>query len=198
MIEERGGWFVKNVRDATWMKTEEFGKACGFDVEDPFPQVGIHIFLLEPGKPNCRYHREEAQEDFLVLSGNCKVLVNGEELALKPWDLVHCPAGVSHVLVGGEEGPAAVLAIGHRPGKGIGHGDFKLIVLAPSSVQEAVDEIGQVVEGVKTSAEIWRLAGRLGVDMPIAEQIYGIIHEGRDPYESLRELLSREQKHETV
>jgi glycerol-3-phosphate dehydrogenase (NAD(P)+) len=66
------------------------------------------------------------------------------------------------------------------------------------SVQEAVDEIGQVVEGVKTSAEIWRLAGRLGVDMPIAEQIYGIIHEGRDPYESLRELLSREQKHETV
>lgn len=66
------------------------------------------------------------------------------------------------------------------------------------SVDEAVREIGQVVEGVKTSLEIWRLAGRLGVDMPISEQVYGIIHEGRDPYESLRELLSREQKPEAV
>lgn len=66
------------------------------------------------------------------------------------------------------------------------------------SVDEAVEEIGQVVEGVKTSLEIWRLAGRLGVDMPISEQVYGIIHEGRDPHESLRELLSRQQKAETV
>lgn len=66
------------------------------------------------------------------------------------------------------------------------------------SVDEAVEEIGQVVEGVKTSLEIWRLAGRLGVDMPISEQVYGIIHEGRDPRESLRELLSREQKRETA
>ena len=65
------------------------------------------------------------------------------------------------------------------------------------TVDEAVEEIGQVVEGVKTSAEIWRLAGRLGVDMPIAEQVYGIIHEGRDPYESVRMLLRREQKKET-
>ena len=116
MIEERGGWFVKNVKDATWMQTEAFGKACGFDTEDPFPQVGIHIFLLEPDKPNCRYHREEAQEDFLVLAGRCKLLVNGEEHPLKTWDLVHCPAGVSHVFVG--DGPCALLAIGHRPGKG--------------------------------------------------------------------------------
>ncbi|MEE4217249.1 MAG: NAD(P)H-dependent glycerol-3-phosphate dehydrogenase [Xanthomonadales bacterium] len=66
------------------------------------------------------------------------------------------------------------------------------------TVEQAVEEIGQVVEGVKTSEEVWRLAGRLGVDMPIAEQVYGIIHEGRDPYESLRELLSREQKQETL
>jgi uncharacterized cupin superfamily protein len=118
MIEERGGWFVRNIRDATWVRTEAFGKACGFDVDDPFPQVGIHVFLLEPGKPNCRYHREEAQEDFLVLSGRCKLLVNGEEHPLEPWDLVHCPAGATHVLVGGDEGPSAVLAIGYRPPKG--------------------------------------------------------------------------------
>ena len=66
------------------------------------------------------------------------------------------------------------------------------------SVDEAVEEIGQVVEGVKTSREIWRLAQRLEVDMPIAEQVYGIIHEGRDPYQSVRDLLSREQKRENA
>jgi len=118
MIEERGGCFVKNVKDATWMHSEAFGKVCGFDTEDPFPQVGIRLFLLEPGKPNCRYHREEAQEDFLVLSGRCKLLVNGEERPLVTWDFVHCPAGVSHVFVGDGDGPCALLAIGHRPGRG--------------------------------------------------------------------------------
>lgn len=69
---------------------------------------------------------------------------------------------------------------------------------AGKSVDGAVKEIGQVVEGVKTSAEIWRLAGRLGVEMPIAEQVYGIIHEGRDPVQCVRELLAREPKQEHV
>lgn len=69
---------------------------------------------------------------------------------------------------------------------------------AGKSVDEAVKEIGQVVEGVKTSAEIWRLAGRLGVEMPIAEQVYGIIHEGRDPVQCVRELLARQPKQENV
>jgi glycerol-3-phosphate dehydrogenase (NAD(P)+) len=69
---------------------------------------------------------------------------------------------------------------------------------AGKSVEEAIAEIGQVVEGVKTAAEVWRLARRHGVDMPISEQVYGIIHEGRDPYQCVRDLLSREQKDETA
>lgn len=69
---------------------------------------------------------------------------------------------------------------------------------AGKSVEQAVEEIGQVVEGVKTAEEVWRLSRRLGVEMPIAEQVYGIIHQGRDPNQSVRDLLSREQKHETV
>lgn len=116
MVEERGGWFVKNVKDATWMRSEAFGDACGFDVGDPFPQIGIHIFVLEPGKPNCRYHREEAQEDFLVLAGRCRLLINGEERLLETWDFVHCPAGATHVFVGIDGAPCALLAIGHRSG----------------------------------------------------------------------------------
>ena len=116
MVNERSGWFVKNVRDATWMRNEAFGKKCLFDADAPFPQIGIHIFLLEPGKPSCRYHREEAQEDFLILAGRCKLLVNDEERELETWDFVHCPPGVSHVFVGLDR-PCALLAIGYRPGE---------------------------------------------------------------------------------
>lgn len=69
---------------------------------------------------------------------------------------------------------------------------------AGQSVEDAVAEIGQVVEGVKTAEEVWRLSRRLGVEMPIAEQVYGIIHMGWDPNRSVRELLARERKHETA
>jgi glycerol-3-phosphate dehydrogenase (NAD(P)+) len=69
---------------------------------------------------------------------------------------------------------------------------------AGQSVQEAVAAIGQVVEGVSTAEEVWRLAQRHQVEMPISEQINAIIHQGGDPYRSVRELLAREQKPERV
>ena len=67
---------------------------------------------------------------------------------------------------------------------------------AGKSLDQALAEIGQVVEGVKTAVEVRRLAQRHGVEMPIAEQVYRIIHEGADPSQCLRDLLSREQKPE--
>jgi len=118
MIEERAGWFVINVRNAHWYEREAFGKLCLFeDPPESFPDVGVRLYRLEPGKPNCRYHRETAQEDFLVLSGRCLLLVNGEERSLGPWDFVHCPPNVTHVFVGAGNGPCLLLAIGHRPGQ---------------------------------------------------------------------------------
>ena len=115
MLEEREGWFVVNVKDARWFGNPAFGKMCKFEKPDePFPQIGIHIFVLEPGKPNCRYHREAAQEDLLVLSGRCRLLVNGQERMLTTWDFVHFPAGTSHVCVGEGSEPCAVLIVGHR------------------------------------------------------------------------------------
>jgi len=69
---------------------------------------------------------------------------------------------------------------------------------AGKSIDQALEEIGQVVEGVKTAEEVWRLARRHGVEMPIAEQVYGILYEGRDPNECVRDLLSRERKRETA
>jgi uncharacterized cupin superfamily protein len=116
MIEEKEGWFVVNVRDAAWSHTPAFGMVGSLeDPESPFPSTGVRLFLLEPGKPNCRYHRETAQEDFLVLSGECVLLVNSEERRLKAWDYVHCPPNVTHVFVGAGDGPCALLAIGDRP-----------------------------------------------------------------------------------
>ena len=115
MVEEQGGWFVVNVKDARWMANPAFGRRCTFELEGRFPQTGIRLAVLEPGKPNCRYHRENAQEDFLVLSGEGLLLVNGEERPLQAWDFVHCPPGVTHVFVGAGEGPCVILMIGHRP-----------------------------------------------------------------------------------
>jgi uncharacterized cupin superfamily protein len=115
MLEEKSGWFVVNVRDGRWFGHDAFGKRCLFEKEQRFPQTGVNLAVIEPGKPACRYHREGAQEDFLVLSGECLLLVNGEERHLKAWDFVHCPPGVSHVFIGAGDGPCAVLMIGHRP-----------------------------------------------------------------------------------
>ena len=117
MIEETSGWFVVNVADAKWRKNAAFGTYCDFQMEGRFPQTGVNLAVLEPGKPTCRYHREQAQEDFLVLSGECLLLVNGEERQLVAWDYVHCPAGVTHVFVGAGDGPCLLIRIGHRPPK---------------------------------------------------------------------------------
>jgi uncharacterized cupin superfamily protein len=79
-----------------------------------WPDTGVNIQVLQPGQPNCRYHSEPVQEDFLVLHGECTAIVAGEELRLGPWDFLHCPAGVEHVFVGAGDGPCAVLMIGSR------------------------------------------------------------------------------------
>ncbi len=109
------GWFVVNVRDAQWLNSETFGSGCVFESQEHyFPQVGINIAVMLPGEPNCLYHSESQQEDFLVLAGACKVLVEGEERALEQWDFVHCPAGTEHVFVGAGDGPCVVLMVGAR------------------------------------------------------------------------------------
>jgi glycerol-3-phosphate dehydrogenase (NAD(P)+) len=68
---------------------------------------------------------------------------------------------------------------------------------AGKGLRAALDEIGQVVEGIGTSEEVWRLGSRNGVEMPISEQVFGIIHRGWDPSDGVRRLLSRELKSET-
>ena len=60
------------------------------------------------------YHWEADQEDFLVLSGEGVLIVEGEERPLRQWDFVHCPANAKHVIVGAGDAPCVVLAVGAR------------------------------------------------------------------------------------
>lgn len=109
------GWFVVNVRDVEWWVTDKFGSGAGFESEDRrFPQLGINVNVLQPGEPSCYYHAESQQEDFLVLHGQCRLLVDEDERLLRTWDFVHCPPGTRHVFVGAGQDPCVILMVGTR------------------------------------------------------------------------------------
>jgi uncharacterized cupin superfamily protein len=116
-------WFVLNARDAQWFDRGPRGLLCSFEGDDEFPQVGINLFVLEPGQPMSMYHWEADQEDFLVLSGEALAIVEGEERLLRQWDFLHTPAHVSHTIVGAGDGPCVIVAVGareHQSGEGWG------------------------------------------------------------------------------
>ena len=111
------GWFVVSVPEAAWVTNEVLGDACIFEGDEaPFPDVGFTIGVLEPGGTGGRYHREANQEDFLVLAGECILLIEGEERLLKQWDFVHCPAGTEHAFVGAGAEPCVIFMTGARKG----------------------------------------------------------------------------------
>jgi uncharacterized cupin superfamily protein len=110
------GWFILNAREGEWLHNEKFGEGMVFEGSDSaqFPHYGFNIQVMMPGQPNCYYHAEEGQEDFLVLSGECLVLIEGQERRLKAWDLVHCPPWTEHVFVGAGDGPSVIVGVGAR------------------------------------------------------------------------------------
>src|SRR3954465_6793605 len=79
-----------------------------------FAGFGVGVHMIEPGQANGRYHAESVQEGFLVLSGECVALVEGEKRPMRRWDYLHCPPGTHHILVGAGDGPCAILMIGVR------------------------------------------------------------------------------------
>lgn len=64
------------------------------------------------------------------------------------------------------------------------------------SIDDAVSEIGQVVESVQTADEVMRLARRHDVELPIAEAVFAVLHGDITPAEGLRQLMARERKAE--
>ena len=113
-------WFVVNARDAEWYDTD-LGKFCSFEIKgERFPALGVNLNVLAPGEPMAMYHREDGEEAFLVLDGECVLVVEGEEMPLGKWDFFHCPPNVAHVIVGAGDRPALVVAVGSRTqGRGV-------------------------------------------------------------------------------
>jgi uncharacterized cupin superfamily protein len=120
------GWFVVNVRDAAWLTNDKFGARCVFEANgrvvgdrsdlelQTFPQLGLMLDVIWPDQPSGLYHSETKQEDFLVLAGECVLLIDGEERRLRAWDFVHCPPGTDHIFVGAGDGPCVIFMTGAR------------------------------------------------------------------------------------
>ena len=122
LVPSGEGWFVLNAREARWFHRNGRGGHVIFeDEETEFQQVGVGLYVLGPGEPIGMYHWETDQEDFLVLSGEGLLLVEGGERPLRQWDFVHCPPGTKHIIVGASNPPCVVLAVGAREHQ---RGDF--------------------------------------------------------------------------
>jgi uncharacterized cupin superfamily protein len=138
------GWFVVNVCDAEWWSTETRGARCAFeneygDVPVEFDQLGINLTVLEPGQTGM-YHAEENQEAFLVLAGECALLVENEERRLRAWDFFHAPPWTEHAFVGAGEGPCVLLMVGARTGPGVRYPVSELAARYKASVAEETSD----------------------------------------------------------
>jgi uncharacterized cupin superfamily protein len=118
LVPKGEGWFVLGLRDAVWRHVDGRGAVCvaldDFEGERQFEQFGVNPFVLRPGEPMAMYHWEADQEDFLVVSGEAVLIIEGEERQLRAWDFVHCPPNTKHVIVGAGSGPCLVIAVGSR------------------------------------------------------------------------------------
>jgi uncharacterized cupin superfamily protein len=120
LVPDSTGWFVMNVRDGRWFRNPGMGYSIPltghneFEAETYFPMLGMAIRVINPGEPTTIYHWETEQEDFLVLSGECLAILDGEERRLKQWDFVHCPPEVKHTFVGAGEGSCVPLCASSR------------------------------------------------------------------------------------
>ena len=120
------GWFIVNTADAAWVNNEAYGGVCIFE-SDEFvlrgrpdlteyvkPHAGFTIRVVPPGRPVAGYHAESVQEDFLILMGECVLIIEDQERHLRAWDFVHCPPMTGHTFVATEPGPCVILATGNR------------------------------------------------------------------------------------
>jgi uncharacterized cupin superfamily protein len=161
------GWFVVNAADAAWVEHDLFGHRCKFDLDgrvgsarpeletQMFGEIGYTLAVLRPGKPTGMYHAEDVQEDFFVVSGSCTAIVEDQEVPLRQYDFLHCPAGTNHTLIGGDDG-AVVLMIGNRATRtGI---NYPVSVLARARGAGVDQETGSPAEAYAPFGH-WRTGG---------------------------------------
>jgi uncharacterized cupin superfamily protein len=147
------GWFILNLADIGWETHAGGGTWCGFESPSaPSPVLGIGVHVLWPGDRPGFYHAENDQEGFLVLSGECLAIVEGQERRMGQWDYLHCPPGTAHITIGAGDEPCAILMVGTRsPDHGLHypadpaaarHG--AAVAVATDSAREAYAGRGQI------------------------------------------------------
>jgi mannose-6-phosphate isomerase-like protein (cupin superfamily) len=121
------GWFVVNTAEAAWVTNDDWcGGVCIFESDDFVlrgrPDLTEYVKRTPdsrsgwcpPGRPSDLYHAESVQEDFLILSGECVLIIEEEERHLRTWDFVHCPPMTAHTFIATDDGPCVILATGNR------------------------------------------------------------------------------------
>lgn len=150
------GWFVVNARDARWLHNS-MRSMCRFggEGEAHFDDLGVSLYWLAPGQPMSLYHHELGQEDFLVLAGECTLIIEGEERRLQRWDFVHCPPRTAHTIVAAEDRPALVFAVGARTDRGSARYPVEPVAIAhgagvpdeSTTAQEVYQSFGEQTRG---------------------------------------------------
>jgi uncharacterized cupin superfamily protein len=145
------GWFVVNARDAVWGESETMGvfTRLGESKAARFPQLGFNIGVLWPGQPACMYHREPNQEGFLVLSGECILLVEGQQRQMKQWDYFHCPAGTDHLLIASGDEPCIAVAVGSRASRDVVYPEFEAARRHGGAVEEETTDPKEAYAGME-------------------------------------------------
>jgi mannose-6-phosphate isomerase-like protein (cupin superfamily) len=143
------GWFILNLAEIGWESAPGGGTWCSFEPPDsPSPLLGIGVHVLGPGESSGFYHAESNQEGFLILSGECVAIVEGQEHRLRPWDYLHCPPGTAHITIGADGRPCAILMVGTRsPDSTIHYPVEPLAAKYGASVETATDSPREAYAG---------------------------------------------------
>ena len=73
---------------------------------------------------------------------------------------------------------------------------FGLALGKGKAVSQAEIEVGQTVEGLRAAKAIYNKAQQLGLDLPIIQEVYRVLYEGKNPHDAVRDLENRPQGHE--
>jgi uncharacterized cupin superfamily protein len=161
------GWFIVNLSEIAWATLPGGGTWCAFEAPaSPSPLLGIGVHVLGPGESSGMYHTESNQEGFLVLSGECIAIVEGQERHMREWDYLHCPPGTAHITVGAGDGPCSLLMVGTRAPDGTLHYPVEPAAARHgASVSVATDSAQEAYAGqppVQPAPSPWPLPARDG------------------------------------
>jgi len=118
----------------------------------------------------------------IITRGLAEIIRLGEKMGARPETLMGL-AGVGDLVLTCTDNQSRNRRLGLALGQG-------------KELEEAINEIGQAVEGVKSSQSIGLIAEKAEVDMPICQHVYQVLHEGLPAHQAVKELLERELKPE--